>query len=189
MSEIHSLITAVQWQQGIRSNRAEAEVMILERHLEKLQAVSTAQSKALVGLEEELDLFRSTMNQRLEFYRQLQQISDQVAPLQEETSEEVDWQWCAVEEANENQHAEKLAALKTKRRFLLHLRIESSGKQEQRMCIICQGSFETGVLTVCGHQYCKVCDINLYSRQNTVLTVLIGMYSDLVETEADLSNV
>lgn len=157
MSEIRSLITAVQWQQGVRSNRAEAEVIILERHLEKLQAVSTAQSKALARVEEELDLFRSTMNQRLEFYRQLQQISDQVAPLQEEAAEEVDWQRFAFEEANENQHAEKLAALKTKRRFLSHLKAESSGKQEQRICIICQGSFETGVLTVCGHQYCKVC--------------------------------
>lgn len=29
------------------------------------------------------------MNQRLEFYRQLQQISDTVAPIQEEASDEV----------------------------------------------------------------------------------------------------
>lgn len=150
------MITAVQWQQGIRSNRAEAEITILERHLEKLQAVSTAQSKAIAGLEEELDLLRSTMNQRLEFYRQLQQISDQVAPFQEEASDEVDWTRFALEELKENQHTEKLAAFKTKRRFLSHLRAESSGKQEQRICIICQGTFETGVLTVCGHQYCKV---------------------------------
>jgi E3 ubiquitin-protein ligase SHPRH len=25
------------------------------------------------------------------------------------------------------------------------------------MCVICQTTFETGVLTVCGHQFCKAC--------------------------------
>lgn len=25
------------------------------------------------------------------------------------------------------------------------------------MCVICQTTFETGVLTVCGHQFCKEC--------------------------------
>ncbi|CAD0110326.1 unnamed protein product, partial [Aureobasidium uvarum] len=61
-----------------------------------------------------------------------------------------------------------LAALKTKNRFLLHLREESTNSQEtQRICVICQGSFEQGVLTVCGHQYCKECINHWWSSHRT----------------------
>ena len=164
MAELRSLITSVQWQQGMRSDRAHAEVIILENYLAKLQETTLIQTKTISALEEELDLFRDTMNQRLDFYRQLQQISDQVAPLQEEMSAEVDKERLAAEKVKGDRHAEKLAALMTKRRFLTHLRVESSAKQEQRICIICQASFEIGVLTVCGHQYCKEC-IQIWWRQ------------------------
>jgi len=164
MAEIRSLITSVQWQQGMRSDRAQAEVNILENYLAKLQQITTSQTKAISALEEELNLFRDTMNQRLDFYRQLQQISDQVAPLQEEMSAEVDKDRLAAEKVKGDRHAEKFAALMTKRRFLTHLRSESSAKQEERICIICQASFEIGVLTVCGHQYCKEC-IQIWWRQ------------------------
>jgi E3 ubiquitin-protein ligase SHPRH len=151
------MITSVQWQQGGRSNRAEAEVLILESYLDKLQKVFATQSKALIGLEGELDLFRDTLNQRLDFYRELQQISDQVAPLQEELSEQVDRIRLAGEQSIEDSHLMRLAAFKTKRRFLIHLRAESSGNEEERICIICQSSFEIGVLTICGHRFCKQC--------------------------------
>lgn len=40
---------------------------------------------------------------------------------------------------------------------VLHLKEAGSKSDEPRMCVICQTSFELGVLTICGHQFCKEC--------------------------------
>ena len=34
---------------------------------------------------------------------------------------------------------------------------ESADSEDARMCIICQSPFEIGVLTECGHKFCKDC--------------------------------
>lgn len=39
----------------------------------------------------------------------------------------------------------------------MNLKEAGSQSNEPRMCIICQSNFTTGVLTVCGHQFCKDC--------------------------------
>ena len=46
---------------------------------------------------------------------------------------------------------------------MVHLKEAESGSDEQRLCIICQSTFSIGVLTVCGHQFCKEC-IGLWFR-------------------------
>ena len=46
---------------------------------------------------------------------------------------------------------------------MLHLRDAESKTDESRLCVICQSTFLTGVLTVCGHQFCKEC-ITLWFR-------------------------
>lgn len=40
---------------------------------------------------------------------------------------------------------------------VLNLKETGSKSNEPRMCIICQAEFSFGVLTVCGHQFCKEC--------------------------------
>jgi len=157
MADVRSAITAIDWRESERSKRAGLEISILEQELQNLQQISNDHMKLLSSLEKELDMFRSTMNQRLEFYKQLQHISDQVTPWQEKMVDEVDQLRLGAEHRNEVSHAEKLASFMTKRKFLLHLRTESSCQEEQRICVICQSPFEIGVLTVCGHQYCKSC--------------------------------
>lgn len=154
ISDIRSMITAVQWQD---TGRSKAEATILERELHNLQTMSAAQVKETERFEKELDLFRSTMLQRLEFYRQLQQISDTVRPLQEETTDVVDQQRLSAEQAAEDKANERLSALLTKKRFLGHLKAQGGNQKDQRYCVICQDQFEIGILTVCGHQYCKEC--------------------------------
>lgn len=39
---------------------------------------------------------------------------------------------------------------------MIHLK-EVDTKEESRLCVICQSTFSIGVLTVCGHQFCKEC--------------------------------
>jgi E3 ubiquitin-protein ligase SHPRH len=40
---------------------------------------------------------------------------------------------------------------------VLNLKEAGSKSNEPRLCVICQTTFSTGVLTVCGHQFCKEC--------------------------------
>lgn len=144
-----------------------AERSIVQRHLKALQAVFSSYSKAFIGLEKEVDLFRSTQNQRLEFYRQLQELSDTVKPLKEELDDTLDLACLQNITQREEEQTKSLAQLKTKNRFLLHLRDESGSKDGPKICVICQCSFESGVLTVCGHQYCKECIQHWWSEHKT----------------------
>ncbi|GAB7359482.1 hypothetical protein MBLNU230_g6128t1 [Neophaeotheca triangularis] len=151
----------------IGSARAQAEQSLAKGHLTALQSILTSFTKALEGFEKELDLFRSTQNQRLEFYRQLQELSDDVAPWKEELDEHLDLAAFEAAKARENSLTNSLNKLRTKHRFLVNLRDESGSTEGPRTCVICQGTFENGVLTVCGHQYCKECIQHWWSQHKT----------------------
>jgi E3 ubiquitin-protein ligase SHPRH len=164
--EARGIETALEWQEG--NTRVGAELHIVRAQAKELSAIALEETKTLAHLEKMNDLFRSTMNQRLEFYRQLQQISDTVAPHKDDWDDTLDV--AALEAAVRRQEAQarSLSGLKTKNRFLLHLNDESTNTQEaQRICVICQSSFEQGVLTVCGHQYCKECIVLWWSAHRT----------------------
>ncbi|RMY32245.1 hypothetical protein D0865_14784 [Hortaea werneckii] len=147
--------------------RAESERSLARGHLNALQRVFTDYTKAISGLEKEVDLFRSTQNQRLEFYRQLQELSDAVAPYKEELDERLDTAALETAMEKEDKLSKSLAQLKTKNRFLLNLRDESGNQDGPKICVICQCPFENGVLTVCGHQYCKECIQHWWSQHRT----------------------
>lgn len=166
--EARGLETSLQWQDGTSSSRAGAELSFVQQQIKVLGKISKDETNVLTELEKILELIRSTMNQRLEFYRQLQYISDTVAPYKEDLDETLDT--AALENAVRIQEAKArtLAQLKTKRRFLVHLRDESNNMSEaDRICVICQCPFEQGVLTVCGHQYCKECITHWWRQHRT----------------------
>ncbi|KAG0645405.1 putative ATP-dependent helicase [Hyphodiscus hymeniophilus] len=135
------------------SLRAQSELALVESKLGTIQKQFSEQIKATAALEKEIEFFRSAMNARLEYYRQLQQVSDTVAPYEGEVNDAVR----AKMLENEAQLAKKVATAKSKRRYLDHLRMEAANPQEQRICVICRDAFEVGALTVCGHQYCREC--------------------------------
>ncbi|KAI6895425.1 hypothetical protein KC355_g20470, partial [Hortaea werneckii] len=147
--------------------RAESERSLARAHLNALQRIFSDYTKAISGLEKEVDLFRSTQNQRLEFYRQLQELSDAVAPYKEELDERLDTAALETAMDKEDKLSKSLAQLKTKNRFLLNLRDESGNQDGPKICVICQCPFENGVLTVCGHQYCKECIQHWWSQHRT----------------------
>jgi E3 ubiquitin-protein ligase SHPRH len=135
------------------SLRAESELMLVEKQLKTTQKQLAEQTKAIAGLEKEVESFASVMNTRLEYYRQLQQVSDMVAPYEGPNNTKILDKWLKEEE----KVSTKIAQAKSKRRYLLHLKMEAANPQEQRVCVICREEFEVGALTVCGHQYCKEC--------------------------------
>ena len=157
-TDLRGLKTALKSQEERGSTRANAEIAILNSVLQNLQLDASEQAKAVTSLERELEVYRDTMNARLEYYRQLQMISDAVAPYEEEFPSEEDLRTTLkdIEGSEEKTHT-RITTLKARGRYLLHLREDSTADNLQRLCIICQQPFETGALTSCGHSYCKEC--------------------------------
>ncbi|KAF2876549.1 ATP-dependent DNA helicase [Massariosphaeria phaeospora] len=158
VSGARSLITALQWKAD-GDERAAAELVIVQKQLDQIQTITSEQTKALVELEKEQELFRGAMNQRLEFYRQLQHISDTVAPWKEQLDPLFDHEQYALQLAMRHKSEKQLAGLKTKHAYLINLRHENQqeDRTQEQECIICQDTFSIGVMTSCGHKYCKIC--------------------------------
>ncbi|KAF1984548.1 hypothetical protein K402DRAFT_465092 [Aulographum hederae CBS 113979] len=166
IADLRGIATLLQWEAQSGSSRANVELTVVEKHLREVQTTLSNQTKAIANLEKELDLFHNTMNLRLEFYKQLQIISDTVKPYKEDMDEHLDQHALAIYNQHEVQGKNKLATLLTKNRFLKHLRSDSNA-DGNRICVICQCDFENGVLTVCGHQYCKECIREWWSAHRT----------------------
>ena len=153
VSELRTLATSLRPDAEGGNLRAQNELAVVEKQLSTIQKQLSQQVKVTSALEKEIDFFTSVMNSRLEYYRQLQQVSDMVAPYEGPNNDRVVMKM--LEE--EGKLAHKIATAKSKRKYLDHLRMEALNPQEQRICVICRESFEVGALTVCGHQYCKDC--------------------------------
>ena len=139
------------------NTRSAAELLMVNDALDRLHRMLVEQTKPVTGLDREIELFKDTMNSRLEYYRQLQQISDTVAAYEEQLDDEARNVALLDKRASEYHLKARIATLKAKGRYLVHLRDEATNVETQRLCIICQTNFEVGILTSCGHSYCIDC--------------------------------
>lgn len=157
ITELRDMNTLLRNQAEKGITRAPTELAIAQYLLQDLHDISIEQTKSLFAIDRELELFKDTMNARLEYYRQLQQISDALTfnardiPVEDLTSTLLNIQ------KSEGRMKNRIATLKARDRYLLHLRNESTIHGGQRMCVICQQPFEVGVLTICGHSFCVEC--------------------------------
>lgn len=135
------------------SNRARMELDIVTEEMRSTQKQLSEQQKVAAAMGQELDLFTATMNARVEFYRQLQIVSDSVAPYEGAKGSDEEKRLRELEETLDR----KLESSQAKHRYLLNLKAMDATSGDQRMCVICRENFTIGVLTVCGHQYCKPC--------------------------------
>ena len=161
VAELRGLATSLRANAQDGNSRAEVELAIVETHLKATQKHLTEQLKSNKELEKEIALFTKAMNTRVEYYRQLQELSDMVEPYEGPNDEATLHGFLQMEEKLQT----KITTAKSKRRYLDHLKAEAERPQEGRICVICQEQFETGALTVCGHLYCKEC-IHLWWRAN-----------------------
>ncbi|KAJ5500538.1 Zinc finger RING-type [Penicillium expansum] len=158
VSELRKLVTSLEWQAGSGNSRARAEHEIVEMVLKNAGQMIAEQLKVSSKLNREVEMFRDTMNNRLEYYRHLQQISDTVAPYDEESAgKPLDESAFSLRLGQEGVIEEKIASLKSKARYLIHLKDGATSDSNDRECIVCRSTFEVGVLTVCGHKYCTDC--------------------------------
>ena len=156
ISSIRSLMTTLQWKANSGDVRASSELEILQTHITKVQAIVTEQAKVITELEKEQELYRGTMNQRLEYYRQFQHISDTVAKYKETLDSRFDQREFDRTDDLREKRENNANSFKTKCTYLKHLRSENL-KETTAECIICREDIEIGVLTACGHKYCKEC--------------------------------
>lgn len=166
VSDLRNMVTSLEWQSNAGETRAQFELAIIRPLVTQAIEIYAAQSKTLPELEQEVRTLSRVMNKRLEFYRQLQQISDMVAPYAEETKGQPLDKYSYDRQVNLEKEVEsKVSSLKSKLRYLIYLRDDSESGEDSRLCVICQSQIEVGVLTVCGHKYCKDC-YHIWWRQH-----------------------
>lgn len=79
IAALRNLSTKLQQGAASGNQRSVNELAIVTHQLKLVQKQLTDQSKAITSMEKEADFFTNTMNARIEFYRQLQAVSDTVA--------------------------------------------------------------------------------------------------------------
>ena len=93
ISALRELSTTLRHDASAGSARAKVELQIVTTHLKATQDILTKQNKVAVNLEKDLEFFTAAMNARVDYYRQLQSVSDNVAPLAPELSSNQERSW------------------------------------------------------------------------------------------------
>ncbi|KAH9428097.1 hypothetical protein MCOR27_004311 [Pyricularia oryzae] len=166
LGELRSLATSLRSQS---SGRAQLELSIVEKLQKSLSDQSWDQTKALNALESEIDRFTTIMNARVDYYRQLQAISDDVSPFDVildkdgERDEAAMTHTMHVLKNEEERLAQIVEKVGTEHRYLINLK-NAGDKEESRICPICQTEITNGVMTMCGHQFDKDCLLEWLKR-------------------------
>jgi Protein involved in mRNA turnover and stability len=98
-------------------------------------------------LDADLALFRKAFNQRILYFRQLQEISDSVAEVTWETTIAEAIQECKAEQ---NDLAGKINTNRARQRYLNHLSMHKDDQtmnEDEETCILCQCEFKRGFIT------------------------------------------
>ena len=132
------------------NSRTTTELAIIEFTLQELNRILREQLSSVSNLEREMDIFKQTMNARLEYYRALQHLSDIVVSHDERFDADTLAVTLEDMKVKEDRLQAHIAVLQARGRYLVHLRQESNVIDAPRLCIICQSSFENGALTSCG---------------------------------------
>ncbi|KAF7984569.1 hypothetical protein HWV62_13783 [Athelia sp. TMB] len=127
--------------------------------LTSLRKLIVDQSRVMEKLEVDVAQFRKAFNERILYFRQLQEISDSVA--------EVTWDHSvteAIEQCDqEKQELEvKINTNRARQRFLDHLakNTQDGGTgmdEDDDGCILCRCEFQRGYITPCAHIFCEPC--------------------------------
>ena len=112
IADLRSLATRLS-KEANQTDRVKNEHSIAAAMLQATQTALTQQNKAATALESELESFRDTMNARLEYYRQMQSVSDSVLPFEGPKTEDALVRMLRYEE----DLAQKLASAKSKHRY------------------------------------------------------------------------
>ncbi|KAI9313069.1 SNF2 family N-terminal domain-containing protein [Dichotomocladium elegans] len=143
----------------LREILADPSVSNLEKHiisseLYRLNAAVSKQREMQEYLETEYRRFTSLYNHRIEYYKYLQQISDEVVSWESnDPRREIDALLTSV-----RQQQRSFKEISARCRYLENMSKEKSQTDEKSTrCLICLSHIAKGLMTFCGHMYCKEC--------------------------------
>ncbi|TFK26931.1 hypothetical protein FA15DRAFT_666880 [Coprinopsis marcescibilis] len=141
------------------TSKNDPEKQIVHDAIVELRSLISSQGVVHDKLDADLTLIRKAFNERILYFRQLQEISDSVA--------EVDWEEPTLEvaievaRADRAEHDEKLNTNRARHRYLVNLAVNSKGgtsaDDEENVCILCRCDFIRGFITQCAHIFCEGC--------------------------------
>ncbi|ANZ74908.1 BA75_03286T0 [Komagataella pastoris] len=111
-------------------------------------------SKNLNSASKIITVFNNSFNSRVNYFKGLQQISENVMPYTPIGLDPAAQLRGA--EAEENRYKRQVAQAQLRSNYLRSLG-NNAESNDERLCIICRSDITIGALTKCGHQYCKDC--------------------------------
>lgn len=126
VSELRGLTVKLRHEAATGSSRAANELTVVSSLLKSTLSHQGEQAKAVAAMEKEIERFMDTLNARIEFYRQLQEVSDMVGEY--EYSKEDAALETALQAAQKQEEGlqTKLATAESKHRYRTSLADESS---------------------------------------------------------------
>ncbi|KAI0350953.1 hypothetical protein OH77DRAFT_1411940 [Trametes cingulata] len=133
------------------------EKIIAKEAVAKLRSLIAEQGKLIDKLQNDLAHLRKAFNERISYFRQLQEISDTVA--------EAEWEGDVRGAINESRQQQvvletKINAARARQRYMDNLsksHEEGTLDEDDRTCILCKCDFIRGYITQCAHVYCEDC--------------------------------
>ncbi|KAF8654783.1 hypothetical protein AX16_003438 [Volvariella volvacea WC 439] len=133
------------------------EKVIVKNIVAQIRSFMNDRTALLDTYEADLNLMRRAFNQRVLYFRQLQEISDSVMDVTWDGSREAAVRECLEEEKD---LTSKLTKHRARQRYLDNLtkqRDEGRMDEEDEACVLCRCEFVRGYITQCAHIYCEGC--------------------------------
>ncbi|KII84144.1 hypothetical protein PLICRDRAFT_179819 [Plicaturopsis crispa FD-325 SS-3] len=140
------------------ANDKDTEKILIRQSVAELRQLINAQGSLMDKLDADLAKFRKAFNERILYFRQLQEISDSVSEVTWETTVTEAIQMCTAEE---DELAAKINTNKARQRYLenlaRHQTEEGEVDEDDECCILCRCDFVRGFITECAHVFCESC--------------------------------
>lgn len=135
------------------------EKILVKNAIADLRRLISEQTTLQDKLDADLALIRKAYNQRILYFRQLQEISDSVADV--EWEEETVGDAIAACAAQTAELAAKINTDRARHRYLENLvdkdNVVDYDDEDQASCILCRCDFTRGFITHCAHIFCEGC--------------------------------
>lgn len=135
--------------------KLEEDLRIFRDRLQKLKEWLPIEQKAISKLRSQYQECTRVVNLRVEYYRQLQQISDQVTDWNEEGYKGIQHRNILPKMLQDEEKTEReVASLSTRVTYYKNLQSDEASIHE---CPICMSEVDQAAVVVCGHTFCKEC--------------------------------
>ncbi|KIY47840.1 hypothetical protein FISHEDRAFT_44377 [Fistulina hepatica ATCC 64428] len=139
---------------GAKLDKKSPEKKEIEDIVKSLKELMMEQNRVGEKLDSDIALLRRAFNQRILYFRQLQQISDTVEELKYELTLENALADTRLELAELDA---KIKTNRARQRYLQQIDRRDESDEDEDCCILCRCEFKRGFMTQCAHMFCEDC--------------------------------